>query len=116
MSKQQHTKALKTMRKAEQFPTNTCAASRHTAMIAEALIRGKTHHALTDEPDNCGDSMAATVEALWVARSVKADLLAALKGLLEDIEDYQRINHLGGENNHSQVIARAAIKRAEEGK
>lgn len=41
------------------------------------------------------------------------DLLAALKGLLADIEDYQRINNLGGENNHWQVISRTAIAKAE---
>lgn len=41
------------------------------------------------------------------------DLLEALKGLLSDIEEYQRINKLGGENNHWQVISRAAIAKAE---
>lgn len=40
------------------------------------------------------------------------ELLEALQGLLADIEDYQRINNLGGENNHWQVIARAAIAKA----
>lgn len=41
------------------------------------------------------------------------ELLEALKGLLADIEDYQRVNNLGGENNHWQVISRAAIAKAE---
>lgn len=41
------------------------------------------------------------------------DLLEALRGLLADIEEYQRRNHLGGENNHWQVAARAAIAKAE---
>ena len=40
-------------------------------------------------------------------------LLESLKALLADIEDYQRINHLGGENNQSQFNARAAIAKAE---
>jgi hypothetical protein len=40
------------------------------------------------------------------------DLLEALQGLLADIVEYQTINKLGGENNHWQVIARAAIARA----
>lgn len=39
-------------------------------------------------------------------------LLEALEGLLSDIEEYQRINNLGGENNHWQVRARAAIAAA----
>lgn len=41
------------------------------------------------------------------------DLLEALTGLLADIQDYQRINQLGGEDNHWQVRARAAIAKAE---
>lgn len=41
------------------------------------------------------------------------ELLEALKMLLDDITDYQTINNLGGENNHSQVQARAAIAKAE---
>jgi len=36
-------------------------------------------------------------------------IVEALRGLLEDIEDYQRLNNLGGENNHWQVIARAVL-------
>ena len=45
--------------------------------------------------------------------SAAPDLLEALKGLLADIEEYQSINKLGGENNHWQVISRAAIAKAE---
>lgn len=41
------------------------------------------------------------------------DLYAALEMLLADIEEYQRINQLGGENNHAQVLARAALAKAE---
>jgi hypothetical protein len=41
------------------------------------------------------------------------DLYAALSELLRDITDYQRINNLGGENNHAQVMARAALQKAE---
>ena len=66
----------------------------------------------------------ASYEGMWLAytnhqeanaRLIAAapDLLAALKDLLADIEDYQRINRLGGESNHAQVAARAAIAKAE---
>ncbi len=41
-------------------------------------------------------------------------LVEALSGLLADISDYQTINNLGGENNHSQVRAREALKSAGE--
>lgn len=40
------------------------------------------------------------------------ELLEALEGLLDDISEYQHINNLGDENNHSQIIARAAIAKA----
>ena len=45
--------------------------------------------------------------------SAAPDLLVALKGLLADITEYQTLNNLGGEDNHWQVIARAAIAKAE---
>ena len=41
------------------------------------------------------------------------DILEALKGLLADIQDYQRINNLGGDDNHWQAMARAAIAKTE---
>lgn len=40
------------------------------------------------------------------------DLYEALDGLLADITEYQEINFLGGENNHWQVRARAALAKA----
>ena len=40
------------------------------------------------------------------------DLLEALMGLLADITEYQTLNNLGGEDNHWQAIARAAIVKA----
>jgi Lar family restriction alleviation protein len=45
------------------------------------------------------------------AAAREAALREALIGLLADIQDYQRINNLGGENNHWQVIARALIDK-----
>lgn len=55
-----------------------------------------------------------TSERQFDARLISAapELLAALKGLLADITEYQTLNKLGGENNHWQVIARAAIAKA----
>jgi hypothetical protein len=54
------------------------------------------------------------LQAVANARLIAAapDLLAAIEGLLADIQDYQRINKLGGQDNHWQVIARAAIAKA----
>ena len=36
-------------------------------------------------------------------------LTFALQGLHDDMADYSRLNHLGAENNHWMVIARAAL-------
>ena len=54
----------------------------------------------------------ARSDALTEAQGEIARLREALTMLLADIEEYQRINHLGGENNHSQVMARAALSAA----
>ena len=60
---------LAEMDAARDFPANTCPASRHAQMIAEALIRGKPYAMLTEEPEHCGESIAAVVTALYEARS-----------------------------------------------
>lgn len=41
------------------------------------------------------------------------DLLAALKGLHDDIAEYAHINRLGGFDNHWMKAARAAIDKAD---
>ena len=61
-----------------------------------------TTHAWCPECDGTGEKSDHPA-------SVNQGLLEALKRLLSDIEEYQTINHLGGENNHWQVIARATI-------
>ena len=40
------------------------------------------------------------------------ELYEALDGLLADITEYQEINNLGGQNNHWQVKAKAALAKA----
>ena len=40
-------------------------------------------------------------------------LRSALRGLHDDIVEYQRINHLGGYDNHWMLAARAALAAAE---
>lgn len=54
---------------ARNFPVNTCPASRHAQMIAEALIEGRPYPMLTEDPEHCGESIAAVVTALYKARS-----------------------------------------------
>ena len=78
---------VKRMNDARDFPANTCGASRHAAMIAEALCSGDDYPMLAEEPDHCGGSIAATVAALWECRTklaqqddlVQAAVAAALR-------------------------------------
>jgi hypothetical protein len=60
---------VRQMNDARDFPANTCGASRHAAMIAEALCSGDDYPMLAEEPDHCGESIAATVAALWECRT-----------------------------------------------
>lgn len=66
--------ALKAMRQARNFPANTCSGSRHAAQIAEQLIRHKSYPMLSEDPQHCGESIAHTVAALWLARTELAAL------------------------------------------
>ena len=78
---------VKRMNDARDFPANTCGASRHAAMIAEALCSGEDYPMLAEEPDHCGESIAATGAALWECRTklaqqddlVQAAVTAALR-------------------------------------
>lgn len=40
-------------------------------------------------------------------------LRAALRGLHDDVDDYQRVNNLSGHNNHWMVIARKALEESQ---
>ncbi len=47
-----------------------------------------------------------------LATAERDDLLTALTLLYDNIAEYQRINNLGGYDNHDMRMARAAITRA----
>ena len=66
--------ALQRMNVAEDFPRNTCPASRIAAGVAEALITGRPYPLLTEEQVFCGEMLAATVAALWETRTELARL------------------------------------------
>jgi hypothetical protein len=72
---------VKRLNDARDFPSNTCGASRHAAMIAEALCKLEDYPMLVEEPEHCGESIAATVAALWECRAdlrkMALDLIAA---------------------------------------
>jgi hypothetical protein len=54
--------------RARDFPANTCPASRHLHMIAEALATGRDYPMLREEPEHCAASMLSVLESLWKAR------------------------------------------------
>jgi hypothetical protein len=72
-------KAVKAMNAARNSPEGTCPASRHVALIAETLAKGKPYHMLTEEPEHCAISLASTVQSLWDARAAIAALRAKMK-------------------------------------
>jgi len=55
--------------RARKFPDNTCPASRHLHMIAEALAAGRPYPMLTEEPEHCAGSMLSVLESLWKLRT-----------------------------------------------
>ena len=60
---------IRRVNSARNFPTNTCPASRHAAIIGTHLIRGESYAMLADEPEHCGGTILSVVESLWKARS-----------------------------------------------
>lgn len=61
---------MRRVRDARDFPSNTCAASRHAQIIGEHLVKGRPYPMLQDEPEHCGLSILATVAALYEARAM----------------------------------------------
>lgn len=63
--------------KARQFPANTCPASRHLHLIADALAKGQPYPMLAEEPQHCALTMLSVLESLWTARTQIAGWEAA---------------------------------------
>lgn len=61
--------AQRRVERARDFPHNTCPASRHLHLIADALASGKTYPMLNEEPESCAETMYAVLESLWKLRS-----------------------------------------------
>lgn len=57
-------------------------------------------------------SVTPTDEANARLIAAAPDLLQALKLLHDNLAEYQRINNLGGYNNHDMKMARAALAKA----
>ncbi len=66
------------------FPMNTCPASRHTYQIGCALMRDDPYPLLQDQPQQCGESLMATVAALFRARAKVNAAIELLDGYFAD--------------------------------
>ena len=55
--------------RARNFPHNTCGASCHLHMMADALALGKPYPMLSEDPEHCAGSMLSVLESLWKART-----------------------------------------------
>lgn len=82
-SKSDNAGLLKRCARARNFPHNTCPASRHVQLMAEALSKGREYPMLQEEPEHCAVSMLATVAALYEARTALAASQIALTAAVE---------------------------------
>ena len=73
--------------------------------------------AMVDHRDRALTAMYQRVDVITQerdkARAEVERLRSALRGLHDDIVEYQRINHLGGYDNHWMLAARAALATTE---
>jgi hypothetical protein len=51
------------------FPHNTCPASRHVELMAEALAKGERYAMFEEEPEHCAESLRSVIESLWKLRT-----------------------------------------------
>jgi hypothetical protein len=55
--------------RARKFPDNTCPASRHLHIMADALLSGRGYPMLQEEPQHCAESILSVLESLWKSRT-----------------------------------------------
>ena len=62
------------VQRARNFPTNTCPASRHLHLVADALAAKRPYPMLQEDPQHCAGTMYSVLESLWKARTALATL------------------------------------------
>jgi hypothetical protein len=70
---------LRRIRRARNFPVNTCGASRHAERIGETLLTGERYW-VDEEPEHSAMSILSVVESLYKART-EIDRLRAKLGM-----------------------------------
>lgn len=81
---------------ARRFPENTCPASRHLEMMAEALANGESYAMFTSEPEHCAGTMYAVLVALWELRTRLENMMDSLKRSRMDHGDCDSGKRYGG--------------------
>ena len=83
----------------------------------EARAIANDRDAMVDHRDRALTAMYQRVDVITQERDEALAeverLRSALRGLHDDIVEYQRINHLGGYDNHWMLAARAALAATE---
>ena len=73
MSKSENKKRLKALKRrvkrARNFPVNTCTASRHLHLMADCLLKYGDYPMFREEPEHCAEAILAVIACLWEARS-----------------------------------------------
>jgi hypothetical protein len=67
------------VQRARHFPDNTCAASRHLHMMADALASGREYFMFREEPQHCAESILAVLESLWKIRTASPEYRAQVE-------------------------------------
>jgi len=67
-------RALRECIEARDFPANTCPATRHVQLAAEALVKDGRYHAFDEDPHHVAASMLTVVAELYKARTRLAEL------------------------------------------
>lgn len=57
------------VQRARRFPQNTCPASRHLHIMADALATGQIYPMFQEDPEHCAETMLSVLESLWKLRT-----------------------------------------------
>lgn len=106
-------RAIKDMNAARNFPDGTCHASRHVAMMAETLAKGKKYHMLDSDREHCAGSMAVTVTALWRYRAKLAKAENALRAAEESIATFIGVHGYGRDGGAQDIVDEVSATLAE---
>jgi len=99
------------------YDESNCELCRAYRERDEARAIANDRDAMVDHRDRALTAMYQRVDVITQerdeARAEVERMRGALRGLHDDIVEYQRINHLGGYDNHWMLAAREALAATE---